>query len=87
MAKLGNQAYKIVDGKLRIPIKPKKYLYVPLHKRALVFLSDSTLKLGSVTLTARTVSVAFSKTAEVIEPKGYVAYDVNEKSIDEASLS
>ncbi|WXG47220.1 MAG: transposase [Candidatus Atabeyarchaeum deiterrae] len=81
-AKLGNQGYKIVDGKLRIPIKPREYFHVPLHKRAARFLSDATLKLGSVTLTACTVSVVFSKTAEVTEPKSYVAYDTNERSID-----
>ncbi|KPV65154.1 MAG: hypothetical protein AOA65_0412 [Candidatus Bathyarchaeota archaeon BA1] len=52
MAKLGNQAYKVVGDKLRIPIKPRRYFYVKLHKRALESLSDSTLKLGSITLTA-----------------------------------
>jgi len=86
MAKLGNQAYKIVEGQLRIPIRAREYFYVPLHKRARQFLSDATLKLGSVTLTACTVSVVFSKTAEVTEPKGYVAYDTNETSIDGVSI-
>jgi putative transposase len=81
-ARLGNQGYKVVNGNLRIPIKPREYFYVPLHKRAAQFLSDTALKLGSVTLTACTVSVIFSKTAEVTEPKSYVAYDTNERSID-----
>ena len=82
VAKLGNQAYKVVGSSLRIPIKPRRYFYVKLHKRALQFLSDSTLKMGSITLTARQVVVVFSKTAEVVEPKGHVAFDTNEKSID-----
>lgn len=82
MAKLGNQGYKVVGDRLRMPIKPREYFYVPLHKRVLAFLSDASLKLGSMTLTARTISVAFSKTAGVIEPKGYVAFDLNEKSVD-----
>nr|MDO8133201.1 hypothetical protein [Candidatus Njordarchaeum guaymaensis] len=86
MAKLGNQGYKIFDGSIRLPIKPREYFYVPLRKRAGQFLLDATLKLGSVTLTACTVSVAFSKTAEITEPKGYVAYDTNERSIDGASV-
>jgi putative transposase len=80
-AKLGNQGY-IVNGKLRIPIKPREYFYIPLHKRAAHFLSDATLKLGSVSLTASTISVTFSKTAEVTEPKTYAAYDTNKRSID-----
>jgi putative transposase len=83
-AKLGNQGYKVVNGNLRIPIKPREYFYVPLHKRAAQFLSDAALKLGSVTLTACTVSLVFSKTAWVTKPKSYVAYDTNERSIDGA---
>ncbi|WXG42534.1 MAG: transposase [Promethearchaeati archaeon SRVP18_Atabeyarchaeia-1] len=86
MAKLGNQAYKVVDGKLRIPIKPREYYYVPLHRRAAQFLSDAALKLGSITLAPCTVSVAFSKTAEITEPGRYVAYDTNERSIDGAYM-
>jgi len=86
MAKLGNQGYRVVDGKLRLPIKPREYFYVPMYKRAAQFLSDAALKLGSVTLTACTISVTFSKTAEITEPKSYAAYDTNECSIDGASL-
>ncbi|WXG43371.1 MAG: transposase [Promethearchaeati archaeon SRVP18_Atabeyarchaeia-1] len=85
-AKLGNQGYRVVEGELRIPIKPREFFYVPLHKRAAQFLSDATLKLGSITLTS-TVSVVFSKTAEVTEPRSYVAYDTNERSIDGAYVN
>jgi putative transposase len=86
VAKLGNQGYGVVDSKLRIPIRPREYFYVPLHKRAALFLSDVTLKLGSVTLTACMVSVVFSKTTDIAEPKSYVAYDTNERSIDGAGI-
>ncbi|WXG44439.1 MAG: hypothetical protein WED04_10460 [Promethearchaeati archaeon SRVP18_Atabeyarchaeia-1] len=41
--------------------------------------------MGSVSLAACTVSLVFSKTAEVAEPKGYIAYDTNERSLDGAS--
>lgn len=54
VAKLGNQGYKVVDGTLRLPIKPREYFYVSLHRRAAQLLSDATVKLGSVTLTACT---------------------------------
>jgi hypothetical protein len=86
MAKLGNQGYKVVSGGLRIPIKPREYFYVPLHKRAAQFLSDANVKLGSVTLTGLIVSVAFSKDVAVDEPESYMAYDTNERSIDGASV-
>jgi putative transposase len=82
IAKLGNQGYKVVDGKLRLPIKPREYFFISIHKRATRFLTDATLKLGSVTLTDCMVSVAFSKDIVVDEPNNYTAYDTNERSID-----
>jgi len=48
------------------------------HKQ---FLNDATLKIGSVTITPDTVTIAFSKGAGVIEPAGMVAFDTNEKSL------
>jgi putative transposase len=86
MAKLGNHGYRVIDGKLRIPIRPREYFFVPLYKRAAQFLSGANLKLGSVTLTACTVSVAFSKDVVVEEPNNYTAYDTNERSIDGTSV-
>jgi putative transposase len=50
------------------------------------FLTDSTLKLGSVTLTPCFISVVFSKDVELDKPKNYVAYDTNERSIDGARI-
>jgi putative transposase len=85
-AKLGNQGYRVIDGDIRIPIVPGEYFYIPLHKRAIQFLSDSSLKLGSITLTTCMASLVFSKTVEVAEPKSYVAYDTNECSIDGARV-
>jgi putative transposase len=86
VAKLGNQGYRTVDGKLRIPIKPREYFFIPLHKRATQLLSDTNLKLGSITLTTRMVSVIFSKDVKVDEPKNYAGYDTNERSIDGAGI-
>jgi hypothetical protein len=86
MAKLGNQGYRVIDGKIRIPIKPKEYFFLSLHKRAAQFLSDPKFKLGSVTLTACSVSVTFSKDISINEPRNYAAYDTNERSIDGARI-
>jgi hypothetical protein len=86
MAKLGNQGYRVVDGKLRLPIKPREFFFISMHKRAAQFLSDTALKLGSVTLTRSMVSMSFSKDVTIAEPKNYVAYDTNERSIDEAGV-
>jgi len=85
--KLDNQTFKIQGNVLRIPVKPRQFIEMPLRmgEYQKSFLSDATLKLGSVTVTASTVTVVFSKTAEAIEPKGYVGIDVNERSLDYAT--
>lgn len=74
----------VKEGVLRIPRKPKDFIYIPLktgdYQRR--FLEDPTLKRGSVTLTADTVVVAFSRDAEVVKPMGKVAFDTNELSVD-----
>ena len=82
--KLDNQTFKIKGNAIRIPTEPRQFLEIPLKMGAYQksFLIDPTLKLGSVTATASTVTVAFSRTAEVIEPKGYVGVDTNERSLD-----
>lgn len=81
--KLDNQSFKIVDGNLRIPVKPREFIHMQLkmrdyHKQ---FLNDTTLKMGSVTITSNTVTIAFSREADTIEPTGMVAFDTNEKSL------
>jgi len=80
--KLDNQTFKIVDGKLRIPVKPREFMYIPLrireyHKQFF----DNGLKIGSVTITLNTVTIAFSKQVTEIEVKGMMAFDTNEKSL------
>ena len=81
--KLDNQTFKIVDGNLRIPVKPREFIYIPLKMRNYhrQFLNDATLKIGSVTVTVSTVTIAFSKDSKTIEPMGIVAFDTNEKSL------
>ncbi|MEM4311982.1 MAG: hypothetical protein QXX95_06305 [Nitrososphaerales archaeon] len=63
----------------------KRILLHPITKRVKEFL-DAKLKLGSITLTTSILSVSFSRTVKVMEPKGYIAYDTNEKSIDGAYI-
>jgi len=79
MAKIGNQAVKVVDGMLRIPLKPRQYLYIQLHKRARSLLEEC--RVCSVTLTSKAIYVAFSRTVKVEEPKGWIAVDVNEDNV------
>jgi putative transposase len=79
MAKLGNQAFKIVDGELVFPLKPRQFIHIPLHKRALQVLRN--VKLGSITITPTTIHISYSKAIEVREPKGWITIDMNEDNI------
>lgn len=82
---IGNQGYKIVNDKLRIPMKPREFIYIPLNKHTLSVLSEPNLKLGSITLTASTVSISFSKETAEIEPCGYIGIDRNLDNVAIAS--
>ena len=86
--KLDNQTYKLEGGTLRIPVKPRQYIHIKLkmgeYQRKL--LSDPNIKPGSVTINPRRVAIAVSKEIDPYEPRGLVAYDTNEASIDGAEI-
>jgi putative transposase len=84
MIKLDNQTYQLNYMMLRIPVKPREFILIPLKggEYQLSYLRDETLKRGSVTITPSKIIVAVSKeTADVAEPLRKVAYDINEKNI------
>jgi len=83
MAKIGNQAVKVVDGMLRIPLKPRRYLYIQLYKRTKSLLEE--YRVCSVTLTSKAVYVVFSRTVKVKDPEGWIAVDVNEDNVTAVS--
>lgn len=76
-------AFKIVDEKLRITVKPRVYKYVSLNRYVLKSIRGHTVR--SVTLTARNLSIAFSKETAVIEPTGLVGIDRNLTNITTAN--
>jgi len=83
MAKIGNQAIKVANGVLRIPLKPGQYLYIQLHKRARNLLEE--YRACSVTLTPKAVYVTFSKIVSMKESRGWIAIDVNEDNVTAVS--
>ena len=84
MAKIGNQAITVVGDRLRVPLRPRQYIYIPLHKRAMEFVRAG-YRLRSVVLTPKMAYITFSKQVEIKEPKGYMAIDVNEDNITVAT--
>ena len=81
--KLDNQSYFLSHLILRIPTKPRQFIYLSLQASNyhLLFIDDPTLKRGAVTITGRTLSIAVSKEIVEIEPLGNVGVDVNERNV------
>ncbi|MDA4113122.1 MAG: transposase [Thaumarchaeota archaeon] len=81
--KVTSQSYRLDHIILRIPTRPRDYIYLTLHASDyhLSLIDDPTLKRGSVTITDRTVSLAFSKEVTIGEPLGHIGIDVNERNV------
>jgi len=75
MITLDNQTFKITDGYLRFPIKPKQYVFVKLASYVLEQLEHN--KLGSITVTPEKLILSYSKEVLLKEPKYYQGIDRN----------
>ena len=60
MAKIGNQAIAVIGDRLRVPLRPRQYIFIPLHKRAMEFVRAG-YRLRSVVLTPKMAYITFSK--------------------------
>ena len=83
MMKMDSANYSLNYGILNLPNMKGHRLLIPLRyggwQRS--FLMDSTLKRGSVTMTDRRISIAFSRETPSIELSRKVGYDLNHRSI------
>src|SRR5437667_8452484 len=87
--KLDNQSYSLNHLLLRIPTTPRHFVYLTLQGSDyhLSFIDDPALKRGSITLTGRTVSIAFSKETVGMETLGEVGIDVKERNVTASDTS
>ncbi len=83
-AKIGTEGFQIRDGNLKLSIRSRHYVEIPLTKHTQKILSDPSLKLGSVSITAFTISIAFSKEIAEVEPCGLIGIDRN---LDNATIA
>jgi len=72
---LDNQNFKITNGYLRFPTKPKQYVWVKLTSYILEKMDNT--KLGSITLTPEKLIIAYSKEVLLKEPEHYQGIDRN----------
>src|SRR3989440_689672 len=75
--------FEITDDLLRLPVKPRKYVYLKLNNHTLRVLSG--LNVRSVTVTPASVSIAYSIGTAEIRPEGYVGVDRNLDNVTTAS--
>jgi putative transposase len=81
--KLDSQSYRLNYLLLKLPTKPRNFIYLALdgslwHRK---LLSDVSLKHGSVTITDDSVIIALTKNTSSIVPLGQMGVDVNEKNV------
>ncbi len=87
MLKAENQSYRLdrETGRLRIPIRAGEHVEVdlPLSRWHRSFLGDSAWGLASLTITPDKAIIAVRRPArEAYEPRGAIALDTNEMSLD-----
>jgi putative transposase len=75
--------FKIQNGFLRLPIKPRQYIYIKLNSHTLRVLCG--LNVRSVTLTPDSLSISYAKEISEIQPEGYVGVDRNLDNVTVAS--
>jgi len=87
--KLDNQTYTLNHLVVRIPTRPRRFIYLTLHASNyhISFASDPGLKRGSITLNDSMVAIAFSKETAEVETGGRIGIDVNEKNVTWADSS
>jgi hypothetical protein len=81
--KLDSQTYTLNHLVLRIPTRPRHFVYLTLRASNyhLSFVDDPNLKRGSITLTDSMPAIAFTKEIAEIEPSVRIGIDVNERNV------
>jgi putative transposase len=82
---LGNQAFKIIEGKLRMHIGSRSFIDIPLNDYVLKVLSDKSVKIGELVLTDKTLSISYSKQIYLIESVDVIGIDRNLNNATTAS--
>ncbi len=81
--KLDSKTYTLNHLIVRIPTRPRHFIYLTLHASNyhLSFIDDPTLKRGQITLTDTALAIAFTKKAVETEARGRMGIDVNERNV------
>jgi putative transposase len=75
--------FKINHNLLRLPVKPRQYIYVKLNDHTLEALSGFEIR--AVTMTPQSLSISYSRESIETEPEGYLGIDRNLNNVTIAS--
>lgn len=73
--------FKVINGKLKIPLGNKKFEEIQLNKHTLVTISDPEITVNSFTLTETSLSFCISKEVPEIEVTGAIGIDRNLRNL------
>jgi len=81
--KLTSQSYVLNHLILRIPTRPRRFIYLTLEASdyQLSFIENPALKRGSITVTSSTANISLSREMAVVESRGQIGIDINERNI------
>jgi len=80
--KLDNQSYRLNHFLLRIPVTPRRFVFLTLIGSAYhsALIDNPGLKRGSIVINEKSVNIAFSKKVRIINPAGFIGVDLNERN-------
>jgi putative transposase len=87
---LDPQLYKFYGDKVRISVKPRRFVFLELkygeyQKKFIEAWREGKLKTGEVTINETKLIIPFKKEVDLQNPKDWIAIDINESNITAAS--
>jgi len=87
---LDPQLYKFYGDRIRISVKPRKFIFIDLkygeyQKRFIDAWKEGKLKVGEITINETKVIIPFKKEVDMQNPDDWIAIDINESNITAVS--
>ena len=85
-----SQLVKFEGDRIRISVKPRKFIYIHLkygeyQKKFIEEWKKGNLRVGEITVNESKVLVPFRKTVDLTDPKDWIAIDINESNVTAVS--
>ncbi|MDI9619996.1 MAG: hypothetical protein QFX33_04210 [Candidatus Nezhaarchaeota archaeon] len=89
---LDPQLYKFYGDRIRISVKPRKFLFIELkygeyQKKFIDAWKEGKLRTGEVTINETKIIIPFKKEVDLTNPSDWMAIDVNESNVTGVSTN